>query len=308
MSWTCDHWDERLDDFLDGGLAAPEQTTFLAHAAACARCGELLRLVSADLPELGDPDALSSFDPAAPDLATDVLAATSGAACGRAGNLLARRPDGSLIEREATLLDGHLAHCGDCRALARTLTWVLPMLVELAEPELDPAFTYDVLRETVRSRERKRSGAPGRLGDRIQSWWEGQVRRSLFVWEIAFAATVALVLLCGTPLSPGREAPGKALEVVRAGPDWILERAGEAVGAVGGLIADLGDDIEVRRNRTAPDRSDIKRHGRDLGSSLIKADFDSAGEDLETVREDFGKMWRTWRESRPDSLDTTPQR
>ncbi len=302
MSWTCESWDARLDDFLAGRLSRNDETAFLAHADVCESCGELLRLVSADLPELGDPDALS-----APDLAAGVLAATSGSACARAGDLLARRPDGTLTEREADLLDTHLDHCDDCRELARTLTWALPVVVELGEPELDAAFTYDVLRATVRSRTRKRAGVLGRLGDRFASWWGGQVRRPQFAGEVAFAATAALVLLFGTPLSPGREAPARALEVVRAGPDWALERAGDVVDAVGGLLADLGDDLEDRRNRTAPDRSDIKRHGRELGSSLLKADFDEAGEDLKDVREDFGSMWRNWRASRPDTLDDTSQ-
>ena len=303
MTRDCERWDARLDDFLAGRLDASEETLFLAHADFCPRCGDLLRLVGADLPDLGDAE-----DSAVPDLTADVMAATSGGSCERAAELLARRPDGDLSERDGALLDAHLAHCDDCCELARTLAWVLPTVADLADPELDAAFTYDVLRGTALYRERKRAGVLGRFGDRVRSWWGGQVRRPQFAWEVAFGATVVLVLLFGTPLSPGRETPARVLEVVRAGPDWILERAGNAVGAVGDLLSDLHADLETRRNRTAPDRSDLKRHGQEMGASLLDGDLDAAGEDLGAVREDFGKMWKNWRASRPDSLNTRTTR
>ena len=301
MTMNCERWDVIVDGFLTGTLTADAETRFLDHAAHCERCGELLKLVTADLPELGDPVVST-----APDLTSSVLAVTSGPACERAEALLGRRSDGSLTERDAGLLEDHLGHCVDCTELARTLAWVLPVVGEMAEPELDLAFTYDVLRETVRYRERKRSGGFRRLGDRIEAWWEGQIRRPQFVMEVAFAATVVLVILFGTPLSPARETPGKALEVVKASPEWALERASEALGVVGGLIEDVNTDISARRNRTAPDRSDIKRHGQELGSSLLSAEFEDASTELGVVRDDIEKMWRNWRTSRPDSLVNTP--
>jgi len=301
MTMNCERWDVIVDDFLGGTLTADAEARFLEHAADCERCGELLKLVTADLPELGAPDSLT-----APDLTASVLAATSGPACGKAEALLGRRSDGSLTERDAGLLEDHLGHCDNCSELARTLTWVLPVVGEMAEPELDLAFTYDVLRKTVRYRERKRSGGIRRLSDRVEAWWEGQIRRPQFVMEIAFAATVVLVILFGTPLSPARETPGKALRVAKASPEWVLERAGVALGFVGGMMEDINADISDRRNRTAPDRSDIKRHGQELGSSLLNADFDDASTELGVVRDDIEKMWRNWRASRPDSLVNTP--
>ncbi|MBU0743586.1 zf-HC2 domain-containing protein [bacterium] len=298
MNERCDRWYAMLDDFLSGKLDAAAETFFLGHAAGCDRCREALMLVSADLPELGDPDGLD-----ADELTGAVLAATSGPTCIRAESLLAMRPDGSLTEREAGLLEDHLAHCAPCSELASTLAWVMPAVSELAEPELDPAFTYDVLRATAAARARKRSGHLGRLGDRWQAWWTGQVGRPQFVWEAAFAATVALVLLFGTPLSPARETPAKALRVVRAGPDWLMERADQVLDAAGGLAADLSHDIGERRNRTAPDRSDLKRHGQALGSSLLRADFDEASTASRSMREDVKKMWENWRGCRPGSLE-----
>lgn len=299
MNGHCERWQALLDGFLAGRLDAADRTFVLGHADGCESCRDLLKLVSADLPELGDPDGLQ-----AADLTGAVLAATTGPACARAEILLAERPDGTLKERDAALLDDHLDHCDACRELALTLTWVMPAVAELAEPELDPAFTYDVLRATAAVRARKRAGRLVRLGDRARAWWDDQTRRPLFALEAAFAATVLLVLFVGTPLSPARETPAKALQVVRAGPVWVLDQAGQAVGAAGELVGDVKEDIDGRRNRTAPDRSDLKRHGKALGSSLLRADFDEAGDDLRAVREDMKKMWENWRHSRPDSLST----
>jgi len=299
MSEHCDRWSALLDGFLAGELDAAAEAFFLAHADDCDACRELLALVSADLPELGDPDTLD-----ADALTGAVMAATSGPACDRAEPLLAVRREGSLTESEAALLDDHLAHCPACRELSRTLAWVLPAVAELAEPELDHAFTYDVLRATAAARARKRSGRLARLADRLQSWWERQILRPQFVREAAFAATAALVLLFGTPLSPAHETPARALQVVRAGPDWVLDHAGQVVDAAGDLVADVRDDLDERRNRTAPDRSDLKRHGKELGASLLRADLDGAAEDWGEVRGDVKKIWEHWHDGGADSLET----
>jgi anti-sigma factor RsiW len=45
MDWNCTITDERLSDFLEGGLAAEERATCAAHASGCTRCSELLARV-----------------------------------------------------------------------------------------------------------------------------------------------------------------------------------------------------------------------------------------------------------------------
>jgi predicted anti-sigma-YlaC factor YlaD len=297
MRIDCMKWRELLDAHLEGALAAEARQDFLDHMDFCDECRELHLLVAADLPELSDVDT--------PDLAVDVLAATTGGACRRAEELLGRRTGGDLTEMQGCLLDAHLEHCTPCSELARTLAWVLPALGELAAPVLDGAYTYDVLRATSAARARKRAGHVTRSLDRVQAWWGEQIQRPQFAWEVSFAATVALVLVFGTPYSPAREAPARALEVVQASPGWIVGAVRELVGDAGEGIADLKTGLDDRRNRTAPDRSDLRRHGRNLGESLLQGDLPEASVDLKSVRGDLDKLWETWRRGDLDTLETT---
>nr|MBC8422951.1 zf-HC2 domain-containing protein [bacterium] len=155
MNGHCERWQALLDGFLAGRLDAADRTFVLGHADGCESCRDLLKLVSADLPELGDPDGLQ-----AADLTGAVLAATTGPACARAEILLAERPDGTLKERDAALLDDHLDHCDACQELAPTLTWVMPAVAGLAGPELDPGLSYDLLRPTAAARAPHRARPP----------------------------------------------------------------------------------------------------------------------------------------------------
>lgn len=297
MRLHCEHWRDLLDAHLAGTLAAEDLGPFLDHLDDCEACRELHALVAADLPELTDVDA--------PDLTGGVLGATSGSACGRAEALIGARTDGALTETEGRLLDAHLEHCPTCAELASTLSWVLSSLEQLAAPELDTAYTYDVLRATSSARARKRAGLLPRFGDRTQAWWSQQIQRPQFVWEAAFAATVALVLVFGTPVSPAREAPARALRAVQASPGWVVDAIHELVGDAGEGIVDLKEELDDKRNRTAPDRSDLRRHGAKLGESLLQGDLSGASDGLQVVRDDLSKLWETWRLSEPDSLMMT---
>jgi len=288
MNTRCTAWEALLDAYLGDGLAAADETFFRSHAAACDRCRDLLRLVSADLPALAGEEA--------PRLADSVIAVTSGPGCGRAEALLGARPDGGLGADETLLLQGHLDHCRACADLAQTLESVLATVRDLAAPELDPAFTYDVLRATSATRARKRGGALPRLKDRLGAWWQGQAARPQFAWEMAFAATVVLVLLFGTPLSPARRAPARALAAVQASPGWMIDAAGELTGVAGEQLGGVRRDVTERRNRTAPDRADLLRHGREAGAALLDGDFDTAAQRLRAVGGDLTRLWRDWRD------------
>lgn len=296
MNTRCTAWEALLDAYLDGALDGNDEAFFRSHAAACDRCRDLLRLVSADLPALAVEDE-------APRLADSVIAVTSGPACGRAEALLVARPDGGLSADEALLLQGHLEHCPPCTDLARALDVALATVRELAEPELDLAFTYDVLRATSATRTRKRGGALPRLADRLGAWWQGQAARPQFPWEIAFAATVVLVLLFGTPLSPARRAPARALAAVQASPAWMIDTAGELTGVAGAGIGAVQQDVTERRNRTAPDRADLLRHGREAGAALLHGELDTAAARLRAVGGDLTQLWRDWRGGEPDAGD-----
>lgn len=295
MNTRCTAWEALLDAYLGGGLAADDAAFFRSHAAACDRCRDLLRLVSADLPALAGEEA--------PRLADSVIAVTSGPACGRAEALLGARPDGALSADESLLLQGHLDHCRACADLALTLESALATVRELAEPELDPAFTYDVLRATSAARARKCGGALPRLADRFGAWWQGQAARPQFAWEVAFAATVVLVLLFGTPLSPARRAPAKALAAVQASPGWMIDTAGDLTGVAGERIGGVRQDVTERRNRTAPDRADLLRHGREAGAALLHGDLDTAAQRLRAAGGDLTRLWRDWRDDGSAAAD-----
>ncbi|MBK6899556.1 MAG: zf-HC2 domain-containing protein [bacterium] len=288
MNTRCTAWEALLDAYLGGDLDGRDEAFFQSHAAACDRCRDLLRLVSDDLPALADP--------AEAQLADGVIAVTSGPACGRAEALLGARPDGNLSADETLLLQGHLDHCRACADLAVTLEAALATVRELAEPELDPSFTYDVLRATSATRARKRSGALPRLTDRLGAWWQGQAARPQFAWEAAFAATVVLVLLFGTPLSPARRAPARALAAVQASPAWMIDTAGELTGAAGTGIGVARRDVTERRNRTAPDRADLLRHSREAGAALLHGDLDTAAKRLHSAGGDLARLWDVWRD------------
>jgi hypothetical protein len=46
MTWTCEHTEARLSDYLDGVLSVAEQTAFDAHVNSCQRCTPLVASVS----------------------------------------------------------------------------------------------------------------------------------------------------------------------------------------------------------------------------------------------------------------------
>ncbi len=291
MRLDCRQWDALLDDWRDGRLDAATADACRIHADGCHRCREILDLLDGDLPVFTD----------APDLTADILSATSGSACDRARDLIGASPDGETAPADAALLAAHLEHCTDCAEVAEIVAWAVPAVAELAEPEPAEAFTYDVLRATSQARRSRRSGSIGRMGQRIGAWWDEQVRRPNFAWEIAFVATVLAVAVFGTPVSPGREAPRRALEVVRAGPDWVIARGGEAVAAFADLMVDLKEGMDDRRDRTAPDRADLQRHGLELGGALLDADRDAAAEELGRIRNDIDRIWEEWRNGDPSS-------
>ena len=259
----------------------------------------------------------------APDLTAAVLARTSGPACGRAGGLLAALADGAPDLGDAQLLHGHLDRCPDCRVLAATLAWLAPELRDMAEVAPDPAFTADVLAATARLREA--AAARGRRQIRIarrlaavtgpvDAWWRRQLERPRFALEFAYVATMILLALCATPVSPLRSAPQKALAVVEASPtgvaavsSWVwralpadVADVGRAAWhATGGQVTDAvgatADRLAARGRRTAPLRAEMARHLGDTGRALVRCDFVQAAGHWQQTRADLTALWRAWR-------------
>ena len=152
------------------------------------------------------------------DFVRDVLARTSGSACDRACGLLPDLTDGRLETLDRQLVQQHLEHCPPCRAVAVTLGWLGGELASRACLEPGPGFTAAVLARTsgrtATARARRAAAVagtgPGGLMDRFGRWWQERILRPGYAMQSAYAATVILVLLTATPLSPFRGAPGRA--------------------------------------------------------------------------------------------------
>ena len=302
----CREWENQLDDLLAGRLAVQQRLQVEEHLAACPACAELFATAQ------GNRNALSTPDQT--DLTEAVLARTSGPACGRSEELLCDLVAGDLPGGDAQLVRMHLEHCQPCAALQRTLTWVVPLLPQMATITPDRRFTVDVLGRTSRAHG-FRVGLRRQLwGERLRDWWQGAVARPRFNLEAAYVGTVLLIALFGTPYSPLKEAPPRALEIVQAGPQGIASSlapgyrvAAEAVGqqnrafwdATGGRVEHVTRDVtgglNARWERTASARADLGRHGEQLGQAMMKIDFTRAALHLRGVGQDLERIWQQWR-------------
>jgi len=138
-----------------------------------------------------------------------VLARTTGSACQRALTLVGGQPDGPLDPQTTALVAGHLEHCTGCRAIERTLSETRAVLATLVEIEPGAAFTAHVVAATSGRRVRARGPMWAGLSER---WaWAGALREgAAFIWErmlarprlsleLAYLATVLVVIIIGNP-------------------------------------------------------------------------------------------------------------
>lgn len=202
---SCREFERALDVYLasrgDGREttgASPTLGFLERHAAGCPSCAEILSL--ATLP-LGD-DA---------GVAADVLTRTSGPACHQAEEGLNDFVTGHLVPGEdRSLLAEHLEHCSTCSALARELERLAVDLPRLAVVAPDTSLVPDVLRRTLP------------LPVQFRRWWASAwprwVQRPRFAAELAYAATLVLVVIFGTPVSPLQATSERAIDFVRAEP------------------------------------------------------------------------------------------
>jgi anti-sigma factor RsiW len=74
MNWNCENIEERLSEYLDGGLPKADAETFSAHVAGCARCTALVASVR------GLVGALHALEPVQPPphLVSSILDQTIG--------------------------------------------------------------------------------------------------------------------------------------------------------------------------------------------------------------------------------------
>ena len=111
--------------------------------------------------------------------------------CERALELISLGLDGEWKEEERQELEEHLAHCGDCRALARELEEAHVLLSELEEEEVPEGFRAAVM-DRVRAEKTVPFPQHTPAGRRTRPWKR---------WA-SLAAVFAVVLLACPALSP----------------------------------------------------------------------------------------------------------
>lgn len=124
----------------------------------------------------------------------DVMARTSGPACRQARSLLGGTVDEPMSVADRALVEGHLEHCPECRAVADVFPALVVDLPALAEEAPDAGFTARVLAAT--------SGRPQPRPWRRRwvAWWAEAAARPRFAWEVAYALTLVIVLIVGDPV------------------------------------------------------------------------------------------------------------
>jgi hypothetical protein len=257
------------------------------------------------------------------DFVRDVLARTSGSACERACRQLSDLMGGVLKGMDRELVQAHLEHCDQCRAVAVTLGWLEPLLPEMAEIDPGPAFTARVLERTTG---RARIMAPGPavptgvagLMDRVGRWWDRQILRPGFAAQLAYAATLILVLLTSVPGAPLRGVPGKALEIVQAGPTAVpgvgpaLESASGWVGGQTAAVVDAaradvdqrlertGHSLAQRGQRTAPGRQQLADHVQEMVRKAREGEIGEASYEFLAVLKAGRMIWIEWWQDNDD--------
>ena len=324
---SCERIYEQLPEFLEGRLSELERRAVEEHLAGCAACHVLFETLQGTLVALG-PGAESASGVDVPaDLASAILARTSGPACGRAQEFLCDLVDGALAPAEARLVESHVEHCPRCAALGATLAWMRMELPQMAELEPRPEVVPAILDATVRVRPR-RTAVRSALVAAAERWWQHVVARPRFAWEAAYVATLIAVLLFGTPVSPFRGVPSRALAAIQIDPRGSAQSTGErlrqardGIGGAGSAVWDATggramDGVRDRATSYASKRpgmteawSDLGEHSTDLRRAIGTRNLAEASLVMRSIGEDLETFWRSYRtpgEGTPDSAPPAP--
>jgi anti-sigma factor RsiW len=199
---SCESTQSRLFAYLDEELDANTRREVERHLAECAECAGFAEA-------LGDPVEDTQ------DWTRAVLRRIGAEPCAQAVDRLSGWVDGDLETVDTELVAGHVAHCGECNALARVLRAMRADLPELAEVRPDAAFLGDVLAATLRAEPILPWVA------RLDGWFAKLMQRPRIAWEGAFLATACLLLLVAFPGSPLAAVSEKALDLTRNAPNTI---------------------------------------------------------------------------------------
>lgn len=212
---NCDDFDRLLGALLDGTCEPSEWRQAQPHVTTCARCRRLHDALS------GRADTL---DEAAHEaLTASIVARTSGGTCAAARDRLCEHVDGALAGFDRDLVEGHLTRCPECAALAGALVRsarVLPTLAEVAPPAW---FEQRVLAVTSR-----RQAEPSPF-ERLLAWLSRAAARPRFSVEVAYVATLVLMLVLGDPVKAVRSTAEFGASYVAPRTEAIVLRVAERV-------------------------------------------------------------------------------
>lgn len=278
---ACRTFIERLDDLLEGRLSPADRRAAEAHLDSCPACREWKGLVAA----AGGPPA----PPA--DLVGAVLARTSGPACGSARARLCDHADRLLAPADDDLVRMHLDGCAGCAGLAAVLARLAADLPRLAAMEPDAGFVSGVLARTSR-----RAPPSVRFSERLAGAWRGLARRPRIAWEGAYAASIVLLILFGTPNAPFADVPGRAIELVRT----------VQVTLPAGAAREQAPRIRMAvRSRWTETKTEIRLATRDAATGLKRR----AGAAWRGLKKELGTVWERIASQRAThDTDTTEER
>ncbi len=129
-----------------------------------------------------------------------ILARTSGGGCESARERLCDFVDDVLAPFDRALVDGHLAHCSGCAALAAALAEAASVLPSFASLAPRSSIVGDVLSVTSRRR------AEPAFGERVSAWLARVAARPRFSLEVAYVLTVLMLIALGNPVDAFRDA------------------------------------------------------------------------------------------------------
>ena len=282
---NCRRFEDHLGDLLEGLLSETEGWELESHAAGCDACRELRDAVR---------DSVEAL-PHGPELTAGVLQRTSGAGCGRAREQLGDLVAGTLAASDAELVRGHADHCKSCGPLAEALGWMMPALAAMAKIDPGPGFTEAVSRRTSRRMRPVRT---------VHEWFAALLQRPRLAWEGAYVGAFLLVLLFGTPFSPLREVPPRALALARVNPVRVVQASvlppvtafgQKAWTATGGAILEntrpSREKIGRRIGSAWTVTTSMKTHLKGVWGSVLAGDMGTAHQNLMKIGSDLVEMW-----------------
>jgi predicted anti-sigma-YlaC factor YlaD len=247
----CHHFDRLLDALLDGACSVDEWRRAEEHLAGCARCRQLFDALG------GHADTLDETGHAS--LTTAILDRTSGSPCLASRERLCDYVDGALAGLDRDLVGAHLVHCPACSALAGALVRSTAVLPSFAEIQPAASLADDVLAATSR-----RKVEPG-IGERLAAWLARAAMRPRFSLNVAYAATLLILVLFGDPVQAVRRAVDDGAVYVQPGLIAVSEKVAAGLSGARSLGAEA-----TRAVSSLAQRPDTASRGWDAGLSAVR--------------------------------------